>query len=66
MEQEPTATVHCREEESKKVWFEEVVGIYRENSTGKEYARYNNSFVEWHAIKYGKKDATESSVRAFV
>ena len=43
-----------------------MVGIYRGNATGKEYARYNNSFIEWHAIKYGKKTAAESSVREFI
>lgn len=53
-------------EEPKKLWFQEVVGIYRGNATGKEYIRYNNSFLKWHAIKHGKNCATESDVRIFV
>ena len=48
------------------MWFKEVAAIYQGNATGREYARYNQAFIDWFSIKYGKGNVTESAVREYV
>jgi len=40
--------------QAEKLWFVEVKNIYKGNSTGREYQRYNNNFIDWHIKEYGK------------
>jgi hypothetical protein len=43
-----------------------VEAIYKGNPTGIEYTRYNNAFIKWFTIKYGKKEVTEQEVRQHI
>ena len=52
-----------KQEKPSKIWFKEVEAIYKGNSTGKEYSRYNRAFIEWFRQRYGKEETTELAVR---
>lgn len=51
---------------AEKLWFREVEAIYGGNATGREYARYNETFISWFSTKYGKASVTERAVREHI